>query len=71
MEKGIFVALAAVLLMVAAFVSFLLLRGPPLYRRAQNGMSYPRNEKVASRLLVLTLVLGALVTLGIAAWAVL
>ena len=71
MERGIFIGLAVVLLTLAAFISFLLLRGAPLHQRAQNEMRYLRNEKVASRLLTLTLILGALATLVIAAWAVL
>ena len=71
MEKGIFIGLAVVLSTVAAFIAFLLLRGAPLYRHAQNDVRHLRNEKVASRLLTLTLLLGALATLVIAAWAVL
>lgn len=70
MEKGIFAGLAVVLLAFAASILFLLVRGPPLYRRAQQE-KLSRNEKVASRLMTLTLILGALAALMIAAWSVL
>ena len=44
MERGIFIGLAVALLTLAAFIPFLLLRGAPLHRRAQNEVRYPRNE---------------------------
>ena len=71
MEKGIIVGLAVVLFAAGTFLLILLLRGPSLYGPGQQGEPNVRNEKVASRLMTLTLIWGALMALAVAAWSVL